>query len=149
VELGLRDWIEYFARVNPTASSLAPQDSGPSDPVDQMVDSGRAVIGTPDDAIAMVERLAEQSGGFGCLLLLAHNWADFERTKQSYALLARHVLPHFNQANQARAASLASYTERNVELIGRATAAALATVQQHSKDVAAAQGVLEKKKHPR
>jgi limonene 1,2-monooxygenase len=149
VEFGLRDWIDYFARVNPTASSLAPQESGPLDPVDQMVDSGRAVIGTPDDAIAMVERLEAQSGGFGCLLLLAHNWADFERTKQSYALLARHVLPHFNQANQARAASLASYTERNVELIGKATAAALATVQQHSKDVAAAQVALEKKKHPR
>ena len=68
-----------------------------------MVDSGRAVIGTPEDAIAQIERLASKTGDFGCLLLLAHNWADFERTKNSYELFARHVLPVINDANAWRA----------------------------------------------
>ena len=54
-----------------------------------------AVIGTPDDLIQQIERLQQQSGGFGVFLDMAHNWADFEQTKRSYELIARYVMPHF------------------------------------------------------
>ena len=50
------------------------------DPARELVDSGLAVIGTPEDAIAQIRRLQKQSGGFGCFLQLAHNWADPEAT---------------------------------------------------------------------
>jgi limonene 1,2-monooxygenase len=56
-------------------------------------DTGLGVIGTPDEAVAQIERLAVQSGGFGCYLLMAHEWADPEATRRSYELFARHVMP--------------------------------------------------------
>ncbi|MES4793469.1 MAG: LLM class flavin-dependent oxidoreductase, partial [Chloroflexota bacterium] len=53
--------------------------SNPGD-VESTVARGGAIIGTPDDAIEAVERLLELSGGFGCLLGLAHEWATWEKT---------------------------------------------------------------------
>ena len=61
-----------------------------------------AVIGTPDDAIARIERLYEKQGEFGAVLLGAHNWADWEETKRSYELYARYVIPHFEGDNEPR-----------------------------------------------
>ena len=57
--------------------------------------SGFAVIGTPDDAIAQIERLEAQSGGFGTFLLFGHEWADPAATRHSYELFARYVAPRF------------------------------------------------------
>jgi limonene 1,2-monooxygenase len=67
-------------------------------------DTGLGVIGTPDEAIAQIERLAEQSGGFGCYLLMAHEWADPESTRRSYELFARYVMPRLqNSATRLQA----------------------------------------------
>ncbi len=66
--------------------------------------SGFAVIGTPDDVAAQIERLAEQSGGFGTFLCMGHDWADRAATHRSYELLAREVFPRF----QGSAGSLSS-----------------------------------------
>ena len=44
---------------------------------------------------AQIERLGEQSGGFGTFLSMGHDWADREATKRSYTLLAREVFPRF------------------------------------------------------
>jgi limonene 1,2-monooxygenase len=67
---------------------------------------GVGIIGTPDDAIERIEDFAEQAGGFGTMLILAHNTADWEATQRSYDLFARYVVPHFRGANRARNASL-------------------------------------------
>jgi limonene 1,2-monooxygenase len=128
VEFGLMPWVDYFRRINPTVKG---EELGAADPGKAMVESGRAVIGTPEDAIASLERLREKSGGFGAILLLAHDWAPFEATKRSYELFARHVVPHFDGANAARKESLQWYTDRNQELIGKAISAAMETVQKH------------------
>ena len=40
-----------------------------------MVEAGAWVVGTPDDAIAAIERLQERSGGFGGLMVAGHEWA--------------------------------------------------------------------------
>ena len=53
------------------------------------------MIGTPDDAIEYIEGLIEQSGGFGTFLMLGHDWASPERTKNCYRLFAEKVIPHF------------------------------------------------------
>ena len=67
-------------------------------------DTGLGVIGTPDEAIVQIERLREQSGGFGCYLLMAHEWADPEATRRSYDLFARYVMPRFqNTATRLQA----------------------------------------------
>ncbi|MEO8539674.1 MAG: LLM class flavin-dependent oxidoreductase [bacterium] len=72
----------------------------PADPsvpgdVASQVERGGAIVGTPDDAIAAIERMQELSGGFGALLGLAHEWTSWEKTKHSYELFARYVAPHF------------------------------------------------------
>jgi limonene 1,2-monooxygenase len=63
--------------------------------IDQMVEAGSWVVGTPDDAIAAIERLQERSGGFGCLAVTATEWAPREKVLRSHELLARHVMPRF------------------------------------------------------
>jgi limonene 1,2-monooxygenase len=134
VEYGLQKWIDYFSKINPMAAG---QDMS-GDPIDAMVESGRAVIGTPEDAILQLERLEKQTGGFGCFLHLAHNWANFEATCKSYELFARHVLPRFHGANEARDASLAWATDNSEEFIGAATKAAMEMFQKHHKEAAEA-----------
>ncbi|MGA2125944.1 MAG: LLM class flavin-dependent oxidoreductase, partial [Xanthobacteraceae bacterium] len=67
-----------------------------------MVDEGAAVVGTPEDAIAQIRRLQEKQGAFGVFLQLAHNWADFDKTKKSYELWRRHVSPAINRMNDQR-----------------------------------------------
>ncbi|MGD9571578.1 MAG: LLM class flavin-dependent oxidoreductase [Thermoleophilia bacterium] len=63
--------------------------------IEQMVEAGSWAVGTPDDAIAAIERLVERSGGFGGLMCWANEWAPREKVHRSYELLARHVMPHF------------------------------------------------------
>jgi limonene 1,2-monooxygenase len=73
------------------------------DPIEAILAMRGGVIGTPDDAIAALEKLWEQTGGFGCLLLQGTNWMDFEATKRSYELFMRYVLPAFTGQNNSRA----------------------------------------------
>lgn len=61
----------------------------------QMTQFGAPVIGTPDDLVARIHQLQEVSGGFGTVLLLAHEWCDRQKTMKSYELLARYVMPRF------------------------------------------------------
>ena len=100
VRHGLHEWVTYFKDV--AALPIAPDDG---DPAQALVEGGLAVIGTPDDAIAQIHRLEEQSGGFGAFLHMAHNWADWAETRRSYELFARHVAPVFQGRNEPRQAS--------------------------------------------
>lgn len=126
VEYGFHKWRSYFRSINPMGAPGADAE----DPIDAMIESGAAVIGTPDDAIAQIERLEQKIPNFGCFLFLAHNWADFEKTKKSYELFARHVKPHFQGANRARAESLQWATDNSGEFIGAAMKAAQATISK-------------------
>jgi limonene 1,2-monooxygenase len=109
VRFGLEKWLYYFREV--ANLPLVPESSG-GDPVEAYLATGSAVIGTPDDAVARIQQLVEESGGFGCFLLMAHNWADWEATKRSYELIARYVMPRFQQLNVNRQASM-DWARRN------------------------------------
>ena len=87
---------------------------GIEDPLNYLTESGLACIGTPGDCIRHFERLWKGSnGGFGAVLLLAHNWADWEATKRSYDLMARYVHPHFQRgANSLRDWSYSDATQK-------------------------------------
>jgi limonene 1,2-monooxygenase len=64
--------------------------------MDRMIARGGAIVGTPDDAIKRINEVIEVSGGgFGGLLVLAHEWASREKTNKSYEMLARYVMPKF------------------------------------------------------
>ena len=119
---GLQDFAGYFADIAPTP--IVPP--GVSDPLAHLRDSRMAVIGTPADAIAHIERLQEGSGGFGVLLELAHDWANWENTQKSYELMARHVLPHFQGMIETRRDAYA-HTTSNRERFVSAVDAAIAT----------------------
>lgn len=127
VRFGLEKWLYYFREV--AALPLAPTDG--SDPVDALIASGMAVIGTPDDAIAQIERLQEQSGGFGAFLQMGHNWADFENTKKSYEMMARYVFPKFQNLNSAREESLNWAKDNRETFMGQAMMAVGSRVAQH------------------
>ncbi|MDO8837937.1 MAG: LLM class flavin-dependent oxidoreductase [Parvibaculum sp.] len=127
VRFGLEKWLYYFREV--AALPLAPTDG--SDPVDALINSGMAVIGTPDDAIAQIERLKQQSGGFGCFMQLAHNWADFDNTKKSYEMMARYVFPKFQETNVNREASLEWARTNRETFMGQAMMAVGSRVAQH------------------
>ena len=130
VRFGLEKWLYYFQEE--AALPLAPSDGG--DPVDQMIASGLAVIGTPDDAIAQIERLERQSGGFGAFLQMAHNWADFEATKRSYELMARYVFPRFQGSSVNRDASLDWARTNRERFMGEARMAVGTRIAQHIQE---------------
>jgi len=130
VQFGLRKWMSYFTDV--AALPLAP--AGDADPVDGLINSGLAVVGTPDDAIAQLDRLQTQSGGYGCFLHMAHNWADWAETKRSYELFARHVAPKFQALNENRVESYTRVAAKRPETMGQAMAAVGARIAQHVQE---------------
>ncbi|MPZ33860.1 MAG: LLM class flavin-dependent oxidoreductase [Rhodospirillales bacterium] len=121
---GLKDFARYFTDV--ATFPIIPPDVG--DPVEFLTTSGLACIGTPDDCIRHFERLwLGSNGGFGAVLLLSHNWADWESTKRSYELMARYVHPHFQrQSNALRVASYDDATAKH-ETAGAESAQAVMT----------------------
>ena len=94
VRFGIEAWFRYFQKV-----AAFPQMTMPGDRVDEMIDvinnMGAGVIGTPERARAQVQRLWDQSGGFGCMLQMGHEWANPAATKRSAELFAAEVMPHF------------------------------------------------------
>jgi limonene 1,2-monooxygenase len=127
VRFGLEKWLFYFREV--AALALAPATGG--DPIDAIISSGMAVIGTPEDCIAQLERLRERSGGFGCFLLLAHNWANWDATRNSYDMIARYVMPHFQGSNSNRVDSLENARVNYAELVGQQKVAIGSRIAQH------------------
>lgn len=63
--------------------------------VDAMIERDAWIVGTPDDCVAAMHRLAERSGGYGGFLVQTVDWATREQVLHSYELLARYVMPQF------------------------------------------------------
>ena len=94
VRFGIEPWFRYFQKV-----AAFPQMTMPGEQIEEMIDTineaGIGAIGTPERARAQVERLRDQSGGFGCMLHLGHEWANPAATRRSAELFAAEVMPHF------------------------------------------------------
>ena len=125
----------YFREI--AALPLAPE-GALDDAVDAMTQSGFAVIGTPDDAIQQIERLQKQSGGFGCYMNLAHEWADRDATHRSYELMARYVMPHFQGRDAAHSESLEWARSNREEFMGAHLQAVGNQIQKHVQEQQAA-----------
>ena len=93
---GLQWVFDYLSHIIPLGD---PNDPPPPADYEEFVDyaneTGRMVIGTPDMAIAQIERLQEKTGGFGCFMTLGADLADFPATLRSYELMAEYVMPRF------------------------------------------------------
>ncbi|MBW2496964.1 MAG: LLM class flavin-dependent oxidoreductase [Deltaproteobacteria bacterium] len=95
---------------------------------------GRAVIGTPDDAVARLRELQAQSGGFGTILLLDHDCASPQRKRASYELFARAVLPELRGANQGRTESLEWFRQHSEQIVGDLKNAIGKTIAEHEAE---------------
>ncbi len=101
VEHGIESWFRYFQKVA-AFPQMAVEGGDVKEMIDFINEAGIGAIGTVEDAAAQVQRLWDQSnGGFGAMLLLAHEWANPEATRRSYELIAQHVLPRFQGQAQA------------------------------------------------
>ncbi len=91
---------------------------GPLDKVvDNMSESGSWFVGTPDDIIDGINRLQEQSGGFGGFLVQTVDWTSREKMLKSYELFARYVMPQFQGTVASTFASNQWATERQETLV--------------------------------
>ena len=132
VEYGIYDWIDYFQNV--VALPLAPEETDPRKWPQALVESGTAVIGTPDDAVAQLERLTKQSGGFGCYMLMANDWAERQACLNSYELLAKEVFPHVQRSADRAVASREWCRTDHDTLIGGAMNAVAKEIERYEKD---------------
>ena len=92
--------------------------SGPPDKIiDHMVGEGLWCVGTPDDLIATIKRLDEESGGFGGIMIQATEWGTREQVLHSFELVARYVMPHFQGSLDSLKASQSWSADKRHELM--------------------------------
>jgi limonene 1,2-monooxygenase len=127
VKWGIERWARYFREI--ATFPIVPADI--HDAAEYLTENRMAVIGSPQDAIEYLERLWDGSGGFGCLMQLAHNWTDWEETKRSYELIARQVFPHFQNSNMLRDFSYDYSHENRPMFIGKAEKAVMSEIEKH------------------
>jgi limonene 1,2-monooxygenase len=132
VKFGLENFKRYFSEVA-TFPIIPPDITANS--AEYLVASGLACIGSPEDCVRHFERLWQGSnGGFGGVLLLAHNWADWAATKRSYELMARYVHPHFQRdANALRDWSYADAKSKYDTAGAQSQAAVQAAIDKHQR----------------
>jgi limonene 1,2-monooxygenase len=133
VRFGLEKFRDYFDDV--ATFPIVP--AGVTDPFAWFVESGSACIGTPDDAIAFIDRLLKGTGGFGVIMELAHNWADWEATQRHYELMARYVHPHFQHSREWRQESYDYAKSHHAEFVGQSAAAVQAEIDRRKTQRAA------------
>ena len=129
VEYGLEDFATYFKDIS--TFPIVPHEI--DNAYEYLMENRVAVIGTPDDAIEYIETLLEGSGGFGSLMQLAHNWADWEATKRNYELIARYVMPHFQKSNLDRTHSYNYSRDNKDKFQGQAAQAVQTEIERYEE----------------
>ena len=130
---GANRWIQdYF--INTLGARLQFEEY-PNQPVeeitiDRMIGRGGVIVGTPDDAIARIRQLQDATGGFGGMLMLAHEWATREKTLHSYELWARYVAPQFRGMIEEQVKYSNEWARSNRELLFSKSLAGIATAIQ-------------------
>jgi limonene 1,2-monooxygenase len=121
---GFGHWMRYLETLNPKTTDTTAS-------VEEITAKRGGIVGTPDDAVAYLEKLWNKTGGFGSILMVGTNWMNFENTKRSYELFARHVLPKFDGRNLTRARSLDRMYEDRFALSEASIGAAKPTIAKH------------------
>jgi limonene 1,2-monooxygenase len=101
---GFREYVNYMHDILP-APTPTPRDT--EDLAGFAVKNQLAIIGTPDDAIAEIERIQHALGGIGALLVMGIDLAPWPASLRSFELIAEIVKPHFDGSNRLRQASYA------------------------------------------
>jgi limonene 1,2-monooxygenase len=137
VEFGIESWFRYFQQV-----AAFPQMVVLGGNVREMIDfvntSGVGAIGTVDDCAEQIDRLVQQSNGFGAYLILAHEWANPVATHRSYELIARYVMPHFQGSATSLVAAKKRAEDAREVLANKSLAAVDAMRARHAAEIGAA-----------
>lgn len=129
VRFGIDKWVTYIREV--ASLPIAP---GSGDIVEAMTSGHMAVIGTPDDAVAQLQRLQEQSGGFGSFLFLGTDWADKTETLRSFEMIARYVMPRVRYKPDNRQQSYEECRANRPEFIAKIGDAIQDRIQRHIQE---------------
>jgi len=134
VEFGLDAWFDYLQH-----TAAAPQFHPLGDTLEERIDwvneSGVGVIGTPEDAINKIDELYKQSnGGFGCYLMMAHEWARPAAVARHYELFAQHVMPRFQGSADRTLAAERTAQGKWDDLNTKQANALAAWTDKHAKD---------------
>ena len=132
VAFGLEEWVDYFQRV--AALPLVPPGTSGADLADALMATGLCVIGTPDQAVAQIQRLIDQSGGFGTYLFMAHEWADREATLHSYELFAHDVMPLFQESATSLVSSRDWAAANREQFMSGAIGAIMKAITDHNTE---------------
>ena len=134
VEYGIDAWFDYLQN-----TAAAPQFHPLGDTLEERIawinESGVGVIGTPEDAVNKIDQLYKQSnGGFGCYLMMAHDWARPDAVARHYELFAQHVMPRF-QGSADRTLAAERYAQSRWDDLNAKQADALgAWTEKHAKE---------------
>jgi limonene 1,2-monooxygenase len=137
VEYGIVEFSRYFSHILPAGPV---QGDTAAEIIANNRQTGFAVIGTPDDAIAKITELVEASdGGFGAFLLFDHDWACPSAKLHSYELFAQYVIPHFTGQLAGPVASRDWVTGSGTEFVDRAAHAIGKAIDDHAAEQQAKQ----------
>ncbi len=134
VAYGIDAWFDYLQH-----TAAAPQFHPMGDTLEERIEwvneSGVGVIGTPEDAINKIDELYKQSnGGFGCYLMMAHEWARPDAVARHYELFAQHVMPKFQGSADRTLAAERHAQGRWDDLNAKQSDALAAWTDKHAKD---------------
>jgi limonene 1,2-monooxygenase len=80
------------------------------------------------------------SGGFGVVMFMCHDWADWAATIRSYELFARHVMPHFQGQFSGRRNSYDDAAARQPEFRSAAADGVATATEKYEAGVAKQNG---------
>jgi limonene 1,2-monooxygenase len=134
VEYGLDAWCDYLQHVA-AVPHFEPGGATLKERIDWVNESGVGVIGTPDDAARQIQNLHDQSkGGFGCYLMMAHEWTRPDAMRRHYELFASEVAPRFQDSIGRIDASRDFAVRRREALYGRMGVALEEANQRHAAE---------------
>jgi limonene 1,2-monooxygenase len=141
VEYGIEQWFRYFEGVAAFPQMGIEGEHALREMVDFVNESGVGAIGTWEDVAAQIEKLDRQSnGGFGCYLMLAHEWANPVATHRSYELIAQHVMPLFQGHAQPTIDARARAKSTHAEMAKTQNDAVAHMTEKYEREVAATKG---------
>jgi alkanesulfonate monooxygenase SsuD/methylene tetrahydromethanopterin reductase-like flavin-dependent oxidoreductase (luciferase family) len=112
-----RDYREYFLKLLPKLRGFDMLKVDPAMPdaevtLEYLCDN-IWIVGSPETVARKVGQLYQEVGGFGTLLVIAHEWTPRGAWERSMRLLVGDVLPRLNRAGSARSRAAARGSSRS------------------------------------
>ena len=105
--------------------------------IEEAIDKGQVIVGSPDDAIDQLEALHDRSGGVGGVLGMHHEWATTDQTHRSFELLMRYVAPRFQGQLERIVGSRDFVEDRQLDIFGAGSKAMAKAFTDSGKEVPA------------